>query len=625
MYDIFGNRIQKSVDADGEGAADAVATRYAFDGWNPGKPPAIGLENFDIWATFDGEGSLTTRFLEGEGFDDHLARIEGANAFWTLADRLHSITFVLDADGAVVDEITYDGFGAILTETSSPNRGPFAHAGGQLDPETNLALFGVRYLAYDTSRWMQEDPIGFTAGDPNLYRYVGNNTMNAVDPSGLDYVTVRGNRVFWVFQWRNVGDWWDSIEDVGEVQIGTVRGVADSWYGYWTYTSGSTIDFLPLGGRNIAPMSLNQLRNIASNQTNIMTNAFRPTIGDDAEGQRAAGNLISRGVQANIDRQRAVDNLAHLRRMGNAPPVLSGPPGASTPIQTVWDGVRQQDLQVNEAGIQIGVNTSVIGADAPLSARIFTSGGFGDQVILAAAPFGAVGVANAGNPTVSGPRPGRVGGSAHRTDVATQRGPGNQPIQPVAVGIRTGTATRPDTTPPPAPPPRPGAPPRPSTRPPTPTVTAIAENGMRVQSVPAGGYHGTSGQTIPAIIADGLPGGGSNMNIAEHVSQIGAPSGFRGLAPTPGRGGSAGLRTPVEAAGEGGLVVQVEGVPGFDTAVHAPNAVRQLPRPEAEIATPRRIPTENIIRIGRVTLDTLGREVVRQEDWVPNPNYRPAQ
>ena len=34
-------------------------------------------------------------------------------------------------------------------------------------------------------RWISEDPIGFAAGDANLYRYVGNEVTGAVDPSGL--------------------------------------------------------------------------------------------------------------------------------------------------------------------------------------------------------------------------------------------------------------------------------------------------------------------------------------------------------------------------------------------------------------------------------------------------------
>lgn len=35
-------------------------------------------------------------------------------------------------------------------------------------------------------RWLSQDPIGFKAGDPNLYRYVGNHPTMATDPSGLD-------------------------------------------------------------------------------------------------------------------------------------------------------------------------------------------------------------------------------------------------------------------------------------------------------------------------------------------------------------------------------------------------------------------------------------------------------
>ncbi len=34
-------------------------------------------------------------------------------------------------------------------------------------------------------RWLSQDPIGFQAGDPNLYRYVGNSPTNFTDPSGL--------------------------------------------------------------------------------------------------------------------------------------------------------------------------------------------------------------------------------------------------------------------------------------------------------------------------------------------------------------------------------------------------------------------------------------------------------
>src|SRR5262249_3992006 len=37
-----------------------------------------------------------------------------------------------------------------------------------------------------TGRWFSEDPIGFAAGDANLYRYVTNQTTTQIDPTGLE-------------------------------------------------------------------------------------------------------------------------------------------------------------------------------------------------------------------------------------------------------------------------------------------------------------------------------------------------------------------------------------------------------------------------------------------------------
>jgi hypothetical protein len=42
-----------------------------------------------------------------------------------------------------------------------------------------------RWYDPGTGRWISEDPIGFAAGDANLYRYVGNGGTGARDPSGL--------------------------------------------------------------------------------------------------------------------------------------------------------------------------------------------------------------------------------------------------------------------------------------------------------------------------------------------------------------------------------------------------------------------------------------------------------
>ncbi len=45
-------------------------------------------------------------------------------------------------------------------------------------------------------RWLDEDPIGFTAGDPNLYRYAGNDPTGFVAPSGMDRIEAEDGVVY---------------------------------------------------------------------------------------------------------------------------------------------------------------------------------------------------------------------------------------------------------------------------------------------------------------------------------------------------------------------------------------------------------------------------------------------
>ncbi len=42
-----------------------------------------------------------------------------------------------------------------------------------------------RWYDPNLGRWISKDPIGFEAGDANLYRYVGNGPTSATDPTGL--------------------------------------------------------------------------------------------------------------------------------------------------------------------------------------------------------------------------------------------------------------------------------------------------------------------------------------------------------------------------------------------------------------------------------------------------------
>ena len=61
----------------------------------------------------------------------------------------------------------------------------FHHTGKILDEHTGNQWQNYRSYNPETATWQSADPIGFAAGDTNLYRYVGNIVLVYVDPYGL--------------------------------------------------------------------------------------------------------------------------------------------------------------------------------------------------------------------------------------------------------------------------------------------------------------------------------------------------------------------------------------------------------------------------------------------------------
>ncbi|MGH8490627.1 MAG: RHS repeat-associated core domain-containing protein [Gammaproteobacteria bacterium] len=77
----------------------------------------------------------------------------------------------------------YDEWGRVTLDTN-PGFHPFGFAGGLYDRDTGLVRFGARDYDPETGRWTAKDPIRFAGGDTNLYGYVLNDPVNAIDPSG---------------------------------------------------------------------------------------------------------------------------------------------------------------------------------------------------------------------------------------------------------------------------------------------------------------------------------------------------------------------------------------------------------------------------------------------------------
>ena len=73
----------------------------------------------------------------------------------------------------------------VLAHGASEHSGRYAWTGREMDVETDLQYNRARYYDSTTGRWISQDPLGFDAGDSNLYRYVKNRPIVDSDPSGL--------------------------------------------------------------------------------------------------------------------------------------------------------------------------------------------------------------------------------------------------------------------------------------------------------------------------------------------------------------------------------------------------------------------------------------------------------
>ncbi len=130
-----------------------------------------------------------------------------ARVAWVLTDHQGTATgFKFFYNGRVeYKEFDYSPFGApdeaIFGITPSYEAWEMAdtlnvyYAGREYDWDTGLSYNRARWYAPDAQRFISADPIGFAAGDTNLYRYAGNSPGNATDPSGHIATTLVGTGV----------------------------------------------------------------------------------------------------------------------------------------------------------------------------------------------------------------------------------------------------------------------------------------------------------------------------------------------------------------------------------------------------------------------------------------------
>jgi len=160
--------------------------RYVYDGDN------ILLET-------DGDGKILAYYFHTPAVDhpvamlrdlDHSGSFTSNEVFSYTRDHLGSIRELVDFNGKVVQRYRYSTFGKTTVEKANGSTDHqlvdniFAYTGREYDSDTQFYGYRNRYYSPEMGRFISPDPIGLQSGDLNFYRYVKNNPMNHVDPTG---------------------------------------------------------------------------------------------------------------------------------------------------------------------------------------------------------------------------------------------------------------------------------------------------------------------------------------------------------------------------------------------------------------------------------------------------------
>jgi RHS repeat-associated protein len=175
-YDALGRCVRRKT--------NGQTTYYAFAGGG-------AILELDA-ATTGLQQAILGNTLFGLGPDEIIARNNGGTPQFFMQDWQGSTRAVTDITGKLLEQYRYDAFGAptiknpsgaLLSTSMINNR--FLFTGREWVQRYGFYEYRARAYHPKLGRFMSEDPLGFAAGDINLFRYTGNDPVNRTDPTGL--------------------------------------------------------------------------------------------------------------------------------------------------------------------------------------------------------------------------------------------------------------------------------------------------------------------------------------------------------------------------------------------------------------------------------------------------------
>ena len=159
--------------ADGLRTSKTVGSTTTDFAWNlPVSLPTLLQERVS--------GGAVTDYIYGPN-GTPLEQISGSSVLLYHADQLGSTRVLTDTSGTAKATYSYDAYGNLTSLTGSVAN-PFLFAGQYKDSESGLYFLRARYYDPASSQFLNRDPAD--AATRELYSYVADNPMNAIDPSG---------------------------------------------------------------------------------------------------------------------------------------------------------------------------------------------------------------------------------------------------------------------------------------------------------------------------------------------------------------------------------------------------------------------------------------------------------
>jgi RHS repeat-associated protein len=244
-YDLLDRRIEKSI--------NGISTQFQYDANN-------------IVAQIGG-GSIGATYLRSLTIDELFLRRSDSNDY-IHTDAIGSTMTLSGDDGIVNTTYSYQPFGT-TSFTGNPSNLQFQFTGRENDG-TGLYYFRARYHNSTSQRFISEDPIEFIGqrlnfysdalylllkplNETNLYLYTGNNPVNRIDPTGLNWLKDLTN--WWIYESVVPGPYGQPVSEWGRkgpTEWGDLLKYTEQAGGAWKWAERAAIGTATLAAATAA-------------------------------------------------------------------------------------------------------------------------------------------------------------------------------------------------------------------------------------------------------------------------------------------------------------------------------------------------------------------------------------